>query len=120
MPIQSCDPAVLGPDAGSREERVNAPDGSGYVGIKWRFTWDGVSAWPDCDGQVTMLEYQNSSAMPAWAELPAKKQGVKWIVLDPHTPATTITKRNDLVQLGLSNNSDIQPQNRLTFTAPTG
>lgn len=119
MPIMNCDPVAIGLTFRTEESKVPAPDGSGHVDINWAYSWDGVSTWPDCDGPVDHLTYSNSSDMPAWALIPNKKKGSAWVPIPAGTPSTTISSSGQLNQLGLSNNSDVKPGNRITFKDPS-
>jgi hypothetical protein len=91
--------------------------GGGSVLIDCHFHHDGVSVRPNCDGPVIFLRVRNNSTVTAWALLPNKKQGNKWLQGDPGTDVTT-TNSGQLANLGLSNASDVAGV-RITFTQPS-
>jgi len=97
---------------------LRAPDGSGYVTVDVVYTWDGTSIWPACDGNVDSLHTINNSNMTAWAILPNKKNGLKWVQLDPGTNVIT-SAAGQLNNLGLRKASDCT-LDKLTFTNPAG
>lgn len=103
MPIQSCNPADRG--ATFNAAAMELPIGNGHVLAEYRYTWDGISVWPACDGPLTLLHVRNTSSQVAYALCPGKKKGDLWVEI----PAGTDTnigagQRN---QLGLENASDI-------------
>jgi hypothetical protein len=106
MPIGTCDPASRGDAYNSVTLEERAPNGSGSVLTDVRYGWDGTSVMPNCDGPVSYLRTRNTSNMTAWAMLPNKKRGSKWVQIDPGTDAT-ITAAGTLRNLGLENYSDV-------------
>jgi hypothetical protein len=86
MPIGTCDPASRGRGETYNEfaMEVPLPDGSGYVLIDCRYTWDGTSTRATgCDGPVIFLRTRNTGTSTAWAMLPDKKKAPLWVQLDP-------------------------------------
>lgn len=120
MPFFTCDHVSLGYPEAERETRIITPDGSGYINIAWAFVWDGISIYPDCDGDVTRFFLSNTSQMTAWASLPAKKSGDRWFQIDPGAVIGPVTSPGQLQQNGIRRHLDIAPGQRLTFTQPTG
>jgi hypothetical protein len=109
----NCDPASRGETQNEFEIDVPIQGQPGaYMAVECHFTWDGVSVWPFCDGPVIYLRTSNTSVVTVWALLPDKKRGDPWVAIPPGT--TTITRKQDLSTLGLSNATDVQ---RVTLTA---
>jgi hypothetical protein len=120
MPIGTCDPASRGRGETYNEfaMEVPLPDGSGYVLIDCRYTWDGTSTRATgCDGPVIFLRTRNTGASTAWAMLPDKKKAPLWVQLDPGTDVT-VTQKGQLANLGLSNSKDVETV-QFSFTDPT-
>jgi len=82
-----------------------------------RYGWDNTSVRPACDGPVQQVRVRNTSAMTAWALLPAKKRGSLWVQGDPGTDVNT-TNTNQLRNQGLDTASAIQGVG-ITFIDPT-
>ncbi len=116
MPIGTCDPATRGQAYNAVTLEKPAPNGSGSVLIDIHFGWDGVSVRPNCNGPVSYLRARNTSNMSAWALLPMKKRGSKWVQADPGTDVTT-TAAGQLSNLGLSSYQDVLGVD-ITFTQP--
>lgn len=83
-----------------------APNGSGSVLIDIRWQPAAGATRPVCDGPVSSIRVRNNSDMTAWANLPNKKRGSKWVQGDPGTDVT-ISSPGQLNNLGLSNRSDV-------------
>lgn len=119
MPIGTCNPASRGEAFNQFSVEIPAPNRSGSVLIVGRYTWDGVSqrnVGAGCDGPVIHLELKNTSNMTAWAMLPDKKRGNKWIQADPGTDVIT-TNQGLLDNLGVSNALDVITT-KWSFTNP--
>lgn len=106
MPIGTCDPATRGATYNELTIERPAPNSSGSVLAEVHYTWDGTSVRPNCNGPVIFIRTRNTSNMPAWANLPAKKRGSTWIQIDPGTDVTT-TSAGQINNLGLSTAADI-------------
>ena len=72
------------------------------VTIRWQ--WDGTSTFPDCDGPVIDIRVVNTSDVTYYANLPAKKKGLRNFEIPPGTDATY--SGNQLKQAGLENYAD--------------
>lgn len=103
----SCDHNARGAAYNEFSIQQRLADDSGSVLIDCRYTWDGVSVWPYCDGPVVYLQTRNTGTSPAWALLPDKKRGNPWVQIDPGTDVV-ITAKGTLGNLGLSNAQDVQ------------
>lgn len=107
MPLGTCDPASRGEEHNVVEYAVDG--GNVVVTIRW--DWDGVSEMPACDGPVVDIRVRNTSALMYYANLPAKKRGLRNVEIPPGTDVV-ISARNTLRQMGLENYSDtigVQP-----------
>lgn len=78
---------------------------SGYVLLDIEFVHDGVSVRPNCDGPITKLRTKNTSNQTAWALLPNKRRGDKWVQLNPGTDVT-IANQGTLNQIGVETFND--------------
>lgn len=117
MPIGTCDPATRGQAYNEIVIERPAPDSSGSVVCDIRFGWDGVSTRETgCDGPITRVHVRNNSNIIAWANLPAKKAGNRWIQIDPGTDVIT-TSQGQLNNLGLTKVSDVANVN-VVFVQP--
>lgn len=112
----NCDPASRGATFNEFELQIPLPNGSGFVNADVRYTWDGVSVWPACDGPVTFLRTRNTGTQTAWALLPDKKHAPLWVQIDPGTDVT-VTSHGQLNTLGLANATDVESV-RLSFVNP--
>lgn len=117
MPIGTCDPATRGQAFNAVTIERPAPNLSGSVLADVHYTWDGISVRETgCNGPITFIRVRNTSTMTAWADLPNKKQGNKWIQIDPGTDVTT-TSQGQLNNLGLVNFADAAGVN-VVFVQP--
>lgn len=117
MPSLTCDPAERGETFNAFRLEVIFPDSSGHVSAECRYTWDGTSVRPNCDGPVTYLRTRNTHpTAPAWAMLPDKKRGDPWVRIEPGTDVVT-TASGQLNQLGLSRAVDVRSV-VVSFTDP--
>lgn len=110
MPLGTCDPASRGEEWNTTEYAVD--DGNVVVTIRWG--WDGTSAMPNCDGPVQDIRVRNTSAITYYANLPAKKRGLRNVEIPPLSDATY--SGSQLRQAGLELYSDtigVQP-----YTSP--
>jgi hypothetical protein len=114
----SCDHNARGEAFNEIALQINLPDGSGSVLVDCRYTWDGTSVWPACDGPVIYLQTRNTGTSPAWAMLPDKKRSPLWVQLDPGTDVT-VTQKGTLSNLGLSAATDVRSV-AFSFTNPAG
>jgi hypothetical protein len=48
-----------------------------------RWTWDGVSVYPECDGPVVQVHYINTGSETWYAHLPLKTRGVTDVAITP-------------------------------------
>lgn len=61
------------------------PDGA-ECSIRVRYTWDGTSTWPTCDGPVQDVRVLNTSATySGLIRLPNRRRGTTSIVVSPGT-----------------------------------
>lgn len=61
----------------------------GPVTLDIRFTWDGVSTHPDCDGPILTVRVTNSSTTATWyVTLPRKRRKDKFVAIPPGTDVT--------------------------------
>lgn len=108
MPDQSltCE-QLAAANGGSLNQSISylVPDGSGSVLLDIRFTPDGTSVRPNCDGSITRIRTQNTSSRPAWALLPNKRKAPLWVQLDPGSDVT-IANQGTLNQIGIETFSD--------------
>jgi len=116
MPLFSCDHNARGEAFNEFAIEVRSPGGSGSVLVDVRYTWDGTSAWPNCNGPITFIRTRNTSQENAWALLPDKRKGSPWVLIAPGTDST-ITAKGTLSNLGLTEAVDAQRAS-ITFTAP--
>lgn len=108
MPDQSLTCAQLQAAAGGFLQQTISyltPDKSGYVLLDIRYTHDGVSVRPNCDGPITRLRTRNTSQQTAWAVLPNKRKSPQWVQIDPGTDVS-ITNQGTLNQIGVETFSD--------------
>ncbi len=113
-PVPTCAGTQDGPYRVVRLERT-FPDG-GLVGITARYTWDGVSSYPACDGDVHDVHvYNTSTTKDGYVKLPNRRRGNKWIDIPPGTDVTIsggqlnsygVETAADLNNIGLSSNPD--------------
>ena len=72
---------------------------SGYVLVDVHFTHDGTSVRATgCDGPIIWLRVRNTSTQTAWALLPQKKKGNKWVQMDPGTDQVIDTQNGTPAQ----------------------
>lgn len=118
MPDPSLTCAQLQAPLGYLEQTLShrLPDGSGYVRTDIRFTHDGVSVRPDCDGPITRLRVANTGTSSAWALLPHKRKAPLWIQIDPGTDVVT-TSPGALANIGVETFSDAAGV-AFTYTQP--
>jgi len=114
--IGTCDPATRGDSFNSVTIEEHAPNLSGSILVDVKYGWDGVSVKPSCDGPVSSIRLRNTSTQTAWANLPNKKKGNLWQVINPGTDVTT-SNQGQLNNLGLSNYSDVAAVT-VVFTQP--
>lgn len=108
MPDQSLTCAQIQAASGGFLEQTlshRSNDGSGHILIEVRYTHDGVSVRPNCDGPITRLRTRNTSGQTAWALLPNKRKAPKWVQIDPGTDVT-IANQGALNQIGIETFSD--------------
>lgn len=111
-PIPNCASTQDGPFRVISDE-VAFPDG-GTCGIYTRYTWDGVSQYPTCNGPIDQVRVVNTSATYSGKiTLPARRRGTTTIIVDPGTDQTVrggqlnsfgIETASDMDRVGLSNN----------------
>lgn len=93
------------------------PNPGEVVGIYITYTWDGVSQYPACDGNISSIRVLNTSTTRSgYVKVPARKTGNKWIDIPPGTDQTIsnpgqlnsygMTKAADADNIGFSLNSD--------------
>ena len=116
MASGTCNPASRGDTFNSVTIEEHAPNFSGSILVDVKFGWDSVSIRPDCDGPVASIRLRNTSTQTAWADLPNKKRGNRWVAINPGTDATT-SQANQLRNLGLENYADVLGV-AIVFTQP--
>lgn len=86
---------------------------NGQVSIVVRWTWDGVSVYPDCDGPITEVVVTNTTAQDVTFNVPfARKANGRTYTL-PASQTVTISSPGQLRQLGYETITDTE---NLTIT----
>lgn len=97
----TCDPATRGMAYNEVQQD------QGPVVIYARFTWDGVSVMPDCDGPIILLRGTNMSATETWyVHFQGRKGTWRTVTLTPGI-SLQVTSSGQLRQLGLPDASDL-------------
>jgi hypothetical protein len=78
---------------------ITLTKGNGTVTVDVRWTWDGVSVWPECDGPVVQVHYTNTGTETWYAHLPRKTRGVTDVAITPGEDQ--VVSGNALRQAGL-------------------
>jgi hypothetical protein len=98
IPGDSCDPGSSGFNV-TQIVRDNA-----RVAVTIRSTWDGVSAWPNCDGPIVDVTLRNTSPKAWLLSVPFGRTSKTRTVA---SSANRIFSGTQLATIGLVNTSDL-------------
>jgi hypothetical protein len=96
----SCDPSP------ELFNEVTLTKGNGTVTVDVRWTWDGVSIYPNCAGPVIQVHYTNTGQQTWYAHLPRKTRGVTTVEILPG--ADQVVSGAALATAGLDTLASIQ------------
>lgn len=101
----SCDPS---PDPFNE---VTLTKGNGTVTIDTRWTWDGVSVYPECDGPIIRIRVTNTGQQTWYAHVQRRRGGTRAVAIEPGADRSYTGAQ--LAQVGIET---IQDLDELTLT----
>lgn len=86
---------------------IEYADNNGLVVITVRWSWDGVSVYPDCDGPIQDITAVNNGTVPWTIQAPSLRNGKTGRTFSLNPGQTVTVSGNKLSQAGLSLASDV-------------
>lgn len=84
MPIGTCDPATRGETWNAWTYSID--NNACWAHVRW--TWDGTSVMPNCNGPVLDIRVVNTSGLTYYCNLPNKTRGRTNMEIPPGTDET--------------------------------
>jgi hypothetical protein len=94
---------------------ITMTKGGGDVTIDVRWTWDGVTVWPECDGPITRIRVINTGEVTWYAHVRRRRGGTRAVALDPGESRNYTG--NQLANAGIESLSDLD--DLVLTTSPT-